>query len=131
MIVDTSAWVEYLRGTGSPVHVRLRDEIERGGAVLVPELVVMEILVGASDDRAARHLRRFLHSFDVIALAPLVDSERAAGLHRQCRAAGQTVRNMVDCLIAAVAVRLGEPVLHLDRDFDVLASVTELDVVIS
>lgn len=36
---------------------------------------------------------------------------------------------MVDCLIAATAIRLGEPVLHLDRDFDVLADLTELTVV--
>ena len=120
MITDTSAWVEFLRGTGSPVHLRLREEIERGGTVLVPELVVMELLVGASDDRAVRQLRRLLHSFEIVPLAPLVDTERAAGLQRRCRAAGQSVRNMVDCLIAAVAVRLGEPVLHVNRDFDVL-----------
>jgi predicted nucleic acid-binding protein len=129
VIVDTSAWVEFLRGTGSPVHRRLRWEIDRGGAVLVPELVVMELLVGASDERVARQIRRLLHSFEVVPLAPLVDTERAAGLQRRCRAGGQTIRNMVDCLIAAVAVRLGEPVLHGDRDFDVLARLTELDVV--
>ena len=129
MIADTSAWVEYLRATESSTHHRLRDQIEVGGAVLVPELVVMEILVGANDEQTARRLRKLLHSFEVVALAPLVDSERAAALQRQCRAAGQTVRNMVDCMIAAMAVRLGEPVLHLDRDFDVLAAATELEVV--
>ncbi|MEO6318356.1 MAG: PIN domain-containing protein [Acidimicrobiales bacterium] len=111
------------------MHVRLRDEIERGGSVVVPELVVMEIVVGASDERAARQLRRLLHSFEVMPLAPLVDTERAASLQRQCRAKGSTVRNMVDCLIAAVAVRLGEPVLHLDRDFEALANATDLEVV--
>lgn len=129
MIADTSAWVEYLRATGSRSHHRLRDQIETGGPLLVPELVVMEILVGANDERAAGPLRRLLHSFDVVAMAPLVDSERAAALQRQCRMAGQTVRNMIDCMIAAMAVRLGEPVLHLDRDFEVLAALTELEVV--
>lgn len=129
MIADTSAWVEYLRATGSPTHVRLRHQIEGGGSLLVPELVVMEILVGASDEGTARRLRTLLHSFDVIPLAPLVDSERAAALQRQCRAAGRAVRNMVDCMIAAMAVRLGEPVLHSDRDFEVLAAVTDLEVV--
>lgn len=89
----------------------------------------MEILVGASDERLARQLRKLLHSFEVVALAPLVDSERAAALQRQCRAAGRTVRNMVDCMIAAMAIRIGEPVLHADRDFDALAAATELEVV--
>lgn len=129
MIADTSAWVEYLRATGSPSHRVLRRQVEAGGALLVPELVVMEILVGASDERLARQLRKLLHSFEVVALAPLVDSERAAALQRQCRAAGRTVRNMVDCMIAAMAIRIGEPVLHADRDFDALAAATELEVV--
>lgn len=129
MIADTSAWVEYLRATGSPTHRRLRQQIEQGGDLLVPELVVMEVLVGAGDEPTARRLRRLLHSFEVVPMAPLIDCERAAALQRQCRAAGQTVRNMVDCLIAATAIRIGEPVLHADRDFDVLNAVTGLDVV--
>lgn len=129
MIADTSAWVEFLRGTGSPTHLRLRAEIERGATILVPELVVMELLVGAADDGAARRLRTMLHSFDVVPLAPLVDTEEAAALQRRCRAAGRTVRNMVDCLIAATAIRLGAPVLHADRDFDVLVELTDLTVV--
>ncbi|MGQ0433800.1 MAG: type II toxin-antitoxin system VapC family toxin [Microthrixaceae bacterium] len=129
MIADTSAWVEYLRSTGSAPHLALRGAIERGGSVVVPELVVMEILVGAGDERMARRLRTLLHSFEVVPLAPLLDSERAAALQRQCRAAGRPVRNMVDCMIAAMAIRLSEPVLHADRDFDVLATVTDLEVV--
>lgn len=129
MIVDTSAWVEYLRATGSPAHLRLRQEIESDGVLLIPDLVVMELLVGAADERATRRLRALLNSFEVVSLAPLVDSERAAMLQRQCRTVGRSVRNMIDCLIAAVAIRLREPVLHMDRDFEVLASVADLELV--
>ena len=39
-----------------------------------------------------------------------------------------TIRSMLDCLIAAVAIRQGIPVLHSDRDFDALARHTELRV---
>ncbi len=129
MIADTSAWVEYLRATGSPVHRRLRRQIEGEAPIVVPELVVMELLVGAADEPAARQLRRMLHSFDVAPLAPLVDSERAADLQRRCRSEGRPVRSLIDCMIAAMALRLNEPVLHLDRDFDVLASAVGLAVV--
>jgi predicted nucleic acid-binding protein len=129
VIADTSAWVEFLRGTGSAVHRRLRAEIEAEADLVVPELVVMELLVGATDDVMARRLRTMLHSFDVVPLAPLVDSEDAAALQRRCRAAGQTVQSMVDCLIAATALRLGQPVLHLDRDFELLAAVSPLELV--
>ena len=129
MIADTSAWVEFLRGTGSGVHRRLRTQIEEGERLLVPELVVMEILVGAGDDGMARRLRTMLHSFEVVPLAPIVDSEQAAALQRRCRAAGHAVRSMVDCLIAATALRLREPILHRDRDFELLAGVSDLELV--
>src|SRR3546814_20724494 len=89
----------------------------------------MELLVGAPDDRAARSLRRLLHSFEVVPLAPIVDSERAAALQRQCRRAGRPIRSMIDCLVGALAVRLGQPVLHTAPDFDVLAAHTEGKVV--
>ena len=54
------------------------------------------------------------------------DYDRAAELYRRCRLRGETVRKLIDCLIAAVAIRTGIPVLHNDRDFDVLARHTEL-----
>lgn len=52
--------------------------------------------------------------------------ERAAAIHRRCRVRGETVRNMTDCLIAAVAIREDVPILALDRDFEVIARHTPL-----
>ena len=129
MIADTSAWVEFLRGTGSPVHLRLRAQIADEAPLLVPELVIMELLTGVSDGPGVRRLRTLLHTFEVVAIAPLVDSEDAANLQRRCRASGRTVRNMIDCLIAAMAIRRGDALLHLDRDFEALASVSDLQLV--
>ena len=56
------------------------------------------------------------------------DYEAAAALYRRCRRQGETVRKLLDCLIAAVAIRAGTPILHNDRDFDVLARHTELQL---
>lgn len=126
MIVDTSVWIEFLAGTGSAAAVRLREVIREGALVVVPEVVLMELAVGTTDERAARELRRMLLGFDVAALAPLVDSERAAAIHRTCRRSGETVRSLLDCLVAAVALRIDLPVLHRDRDFDVIGRHTDL-----
>lgn len=122
MLTDTSAWVEYLRRTGSVAAITLREALVAGrDDVLIPELVVMELSMGPTDEAEARRLRSMLHGFGVVPLAPSVDSARAAVLFRAARRAGSTVRSGVDCLIAAMALRLEVPLLHRDRDFEVLA----------
>jgi predicted nucleic acid-binding protein len=52
--------------------------------------------------------------------------EEAVALYRSARRAGLTVRSGVDCLIAACALRHGLTVLHVDRDFDLIARVAAL-----
>jgi predicted nucleic acid-binding protein len=121
ILVDTSAWVEYLRATGSRVHRRMRALLESGQPLASTEVVVMEVLAGARDDSHWERLRRLLFGFDFLPLAGLSDYEDAAALYRQCRRAGKTPRSLTDCLIAVVAIRSGAELIHADRDFDTIA----------
>ncbi|MGD8201331.1 type II toxin-antitoxin system VapC family toxin [Ornithinimicrobium sp. W1679] len=120
MIVDTSVWIEYLRPGPSAAGDHLESAIRRRTRLVVPETVVMELLSGTTDELVAARGLRMLESFEVVPLAPLVDSLAAARLQRECRRAGESVRNLGDCLIAAVSLRIGVPVLHRDRDFEVM-----------
>lgn len=129
MIVDTSAWVEYLQRTGSQADVLLGAAIDVDEQITVPEMVRMELLVGGTSEEWATRRRRMLDAYDVVALEPLIDAEEAAAIHRRCRRAGETPRNLIDCMVAAVAIRRDEPLLHRDRDFDVIARHTRLQVV--
>jgi len=129
MIVDTSVWIEFLRAGPSSAGDHLASMIRRGEAVTVPETVLMELLSGTTDEAAAVRRHRMLEAFDVVPFAPFVDSVRAASLQRACRRAGESVRNLGDCQIAAVALRLDLPVVHRDRDFEVLAAHTGLRTV--
>ncbi len=85
----------------------------------------MEILVGARNDRHAQYLRDLLARPQYIRTEPS-DYDYAALLYRQCRRQGETVRKMIDCLVAAVAIRVDAPVLHMDRDYDILARHTPM-----
>lgn len=125
ILIDTSAWVEFLRDTGSPVC----EEVDRLLAhdIAVCDPVLMEVLAGARDEVHLESLRRLLGRAEVVAAEP-ADYERAAALYRRCRLRGRTVRTLVDCLISAIAIRSDHPVLHADADFDVLAEITELRV---
>ena len=121
MIVDTSVWIEYLRPGPSVAGDRLEAMIREGASIIVPETVMMELLSGTTEEIVAARRLRMLESFEVAPLAPVVDSLAAARLQRTCRRGGDSVRNLGDCLIAAVALRLAVPVLHRDRDFEVIA----------
>lgn len=127
-LVDTSAWVEFLRATGSAAHRALRELIDDDAPLLTTDGVVMEVLAGGRDDDHVESLRRMLGRCELVAIEGLDDYEQAAALYRRCRRAGVTVRALTDCLIAAVALRAGVAVLHADRDFDVLAQHAGLSV---
>ena len=126
ILVDTSAWVEYDRATGSPVDRRLTALIADTDDVAITEPVVMEVLAGARDDRRERQLRRLLDRFHLIRFDPVVHFDGAVQIYRTCRRSGVTPRGMVDCMIAAVAVSADVPVLAHDRDLAALADVVDL-----
>jgi predicted nucleic acid-binding protein len=123
ILVDTSAWVEFLRDTGSPVCSRVDQLLD--GDILTCDPIRMEVLAGARDESHLDALRRLLARASVVAMQP-TDYEEAAALYRSCRRRGESVRRLIDCLIAAVAIRAEVPVLHADTDFDVLARHTAL-----
>lgn len=87
----------------------------------------MEILAGARNDAEAVVLKAFLSQLSMMQIQS-GDYDTAAALYRSCRRQGETVRKLLDCLIAAVAIRAEIAVLHNDRDFDVLARHTELQL---
>lgn len=126
ILADTSAWIEYLRATGSPEHLRLREAITEGDDLVTTEVVVMELLAGAGDEARALQLRRLLARYELIALTGLADFDDAAAVYRICRRAGETVRSLSDCLIAAVAIRAAAQLLTRDRDFEVISRHTPL-----
>ncbi len=126
-LIDTSAWVEYLRGTESGAHRSVRQLLGEDAPICTTDVVVMEVLAGARDDEHEQRLRRLLARCDHLPVEGLASYEAAAGLYRTCRSAGETVRALTDCLIGAVAVRDGVTVLHHDRDFDVLARHTAVE----
>ena len=125
ILVDTSAWVEFLRDTASPACARLDELLAADIATCHP--IRMEVLAGARDDRHLADLRGLLARASLLPTEP-VDCEDAAALYRTCRRAGDTVRKLIDCLIAATAIRADVAVLHADSDFEVLSRHTPLRI---
>ena len=130
ILVDTTAWVEYDRATGSAIDTVLTGLIRSGSEdIAVTEPVLMDVLAGAADENGANQLRRLLTSFGWVPVDPVSDFEGAAKIYRSCRRAGITPRGLIDCMIANVAVRGGHQVLTSDRDFAAMATVVPLRLV--
>ena len=125
ILVDSSAWIEFLRNTGSTV-CNIVDEV-LGREIAVCDAVRMEVLAGARDESHLLSLRRLL-AREVVIPTRATDYDDAAALYRRCRQQGETVRKLIDCLIASVAIRAGVPVLHNDTDFDLLARHSDLRI---
>ena len=128
ILTDTSAWVEYDRGTNSSVDRRLTALIENDGPVAVTQPVVMEVLAGARDDRREADLRRLLERFELLSFDAVADFDGAVRIYRRCRAAGVTPRGMVDCMIASVAWRREATLLAHDVDMDRVARVIGIEL---
>lgn len=128
ILADTSAWIEYDRGTGSSVDLRLTELIASEGPVAVTEPVIMEVLAGARSDAREADLRRLLLRFHLHHFDATADFDSAVRIYRRCRTAGITPRGMVDCMIASVAWRQGATLLAYDADLDRVARVIGIDL---
>ena len=125
ILVDTLAWVEFLRDTGSAVCVAVDRFLDADLAIC--DAVSMEVLAGARNERHLIELRGLLARAIVLPTTP-ADYDNAASMYRVCRGSGETVRKLIDCLIGAVAVRAEAEILHADVDFVALARHTRVQL---
>ena len=124
MIADTSAWVEFLRMTGSDCDLRLRKALRAEQTVWMPAVVLQELLQGARNPAQFARLDAQLERLPGLdALNPRDLARAAALLYARCRWQGFTLRSPNDCVVAASAIASGLPVLAQDRDFDAIAQV--------
>jgi len=127
LIADTSVWIEFLQGSGSPQAKRMRQALTNR-EVIVVDPVLLEVMSGARADAVAR-TQRLLEAQHLEALSPKLDWLDAATIYRELRWRGVTIRSQIDALIAAVAIRLDVPVLHHDRDYEHMTRDTALRTV--
>jgi predicted nucleic acid-binding protein len=127
ILVDTSAWIEYFRATGSTAAIEVRRLLSDGtGQIAMCEPIATEILCGASSQTYTT-LERLANGLPSLAVDNAVDFRTAADICRAARRAGKSVRGINDCLIAAVAIRHDARIIHCDKDFVVITQITSLE----
>lgn len=127
-LVDSSAWVEFLSASGSVVDQLLTNLVASGEELVSTGPVEMELLAGSADPRQREAILSALRACRNVEVDEVHDWEAAADVYLACRRAGVTPRKLLDCLIAAIAIRSGVPVLAQDRDFKLIAEHTSLQL---
>ncbi|MBZ5569060.1 MAG: PIN domain nuclease [Acidobacteriia bacterium] len=128
VIVDTTVWVDYLRGARNPETDWLNVELDRRRFGLT-DLILCEVLQGIRDDLSFSRVQRELGKFEVFETGGVELAVAAARNFRKLRQQGHTVRKTIDCLIATFCLRDGHSLLHRDRDFDPFEQILGLSVI--
>lgn len=130
IVVDSSVWIANLRGLENDAVRKLRAIVDDDDdQILVGDLILWEVLLGAHDDVHAARIQRDLCVYRV---APMCDAGlavRAAQHNRMLRARGITVRKTIDMIIGTFCIAGGHGLLHDDRDFAPMAEFLGLQVV--
>lgn len=126
ILVDTSAWFEFDRATGSTVDARLSGLIAADAEIAVTEPVIMEVTAGARDAVREQDLRRLLGRCSLLRFDAAVDFDAASRIYRTCRRSGVTPRGMIDCMIASVAHRHNAALLASDADLQRVARTIDI-----
>jgi hypothetical protein len=117
ILVDSSVWIDYFRGTATPQTDRL-DELLGAVPLAVGDLILTEVLQGFASDRQFNEARRLMNALELVNLGGLDVAIEAARNYRRLRELGVTVRKTIDTVIATRCIVNGMQLLHSDRDFD-------------
>ena len=117
VVVDTTVWIDYVRGVDSP-HTDALDRELLHNQVITGDLLIAEFLQGFHDDRdfeAATNMMNSLIYFDMLGKDIALKS---AANFRFLRKNGVTIRKTADVIIGTFCIEHDLPLLHNDRDFD-------------
>ena len=121
LLVDSSVWIDWLRGVATNA-VRFVQAREPFKEIVLTQMIYMEVLQGVSSDRPYAECQRVLGAQTMLhPLDALETFEAAAQFYRKAREKGLIICKSTDCLIAAIALEQGGMLVHNDRNLIAVA----------
>lgn len=125
-LFDTGVWT-WVRDRRFPELAAWFNAQVAAGHVLVCDLVILELVRLAPNERRAREVAQRLDAFESVAM-PAALWQRTRELQLALAGTGDHRRvPPVDLLIGCAAEAAGVPLVHYDRDYERLARVSALD----
>ena len=127
-LVDTSVWIDYFRDNESSETTHLTNAVQNNEDICVSGIIVTEILQGVLDEKEYHSVKALLNTFIFLPM-PIEAYVLAADIYRHAKQKGQTIRNTIDCLIAACAITHEVPLLQDDKDYLTISKFSKLKLV--
>jgi predicted nucleic acid-binding protein len=116
ILVDSSIWIAHLRGHQTRATERLEEAAARE-LLLVGDLILLEVLQGATNEASAMRIERALRHYRMVELLGTGLAPKAARNCRRLRELGITIRKTADIIIGTFCIEHRHALLHDDRDF--------------
>ena len=125
VLVDTTVWIDFLKGRDTAEVGKLEQLLAEETDVFITGIIVQEILSGVKEKKDRAKVRKELEHFMLI--NPTLETHiRAAEIFDACRKKGYTIRSIIDCLIASLALEYDLTLLENDRDYGYISKVFPL-----
>ena len=129
IVVDTSIWIDYLRGVASGRIEKLRTLMKRQPELLIGDLILCEVLQGCRSEAEATEVEAALREFSIVPLCTPDVAATAAANYRLLRRRGVTIRTTIDMIIGTFCIERGHMLLHSDRDFEPMERILGLQTI--
>ncbi|HOV63032.1 MAG TPA: PIN domain nuclease [Spirochaetia bacterium] len=117
IVVDTSAWIDYVNGIVAP-HTNLLDYELQHDRIVTGDLILVEFLQGFKTENDYKKAKEMMDSLEYFDFVGRDNAIKAAQNFRKLKKKGVTVRKTIDVLIATFCIENGFELIHNDRDFD-------------
>ncbi len=129
VLVDSTVWIDFLRNTKTRETDKLTELIESREDLCICGFVLTEVLQGIREEK--QYVATKQQFANLIYLEVDQSSfELGATIYRNLRKQGITIRNSIDCLIAATVVQHNVALLEDDRDYPFIDAHYPLNLVI-
>jgi predicted nucleic acid-binding protein len=116
ILVDASVWLDYFKGASTPEADRL-DALLGNAALLVADVVLMEVLQGLPDEKHRKQAREALGKFWLIETGGFDLAEKTAVSYHTLRARGIDV-SPTACRLATFCIEHGFELLHSSAGYE-------------
>lgn len=125
VIVDTSVWIDFLKGRETQQVEKLEELLSEETDIFITGLIFQEILTGIKAKKEREKVKSELDHF--VLVNPSLDTHiQAAEIFDGCKKKGFTIRSIIDCLIASLAIEYDLALLENDKDYSFISEVYPL-----